>query len=102
MLCHTLGLDFVTVNLFTKVGSIASFTSLCTLFKYFLSSIFSSLKINVHGISNPPCSESEENRLLPVTMQDISPPHRKKREQAEEIFLGRWPTVTPDQVTATA
>ena len=45
------------------------------------------LKINLHGISNPPCGISEEYLLLPITTQSIVPFSNKTMTKFMTIAL---------------
>ena len=55
-----------------------------------------------HGISSPPGGRSLQYRLLPVTVQWISPPLLRKSEQTRRIFLRMCPITVPFFFTTTA
>ena len=57
----------------------------------------------VQGISNPPWTKSDEYLQFPITLHNISPPSCINMLHIREIFLGKWPTVSPESfLTATA
>ena len=49
-------------------------------------------------IFKPPCGRSDDGHLLPVTWDSIVPLRRRYKEQAAEIFLGKWPSTIPASV----
>ena len=52
------------------------------------------LKINLHGISNPPCSRFEEYLLSLITTQSIVRVFNKNNDLICDNWLGRWNTTT--------
>ena len=51
------------------------------------------IKINLQGISNPPCGRSEEYLFPPITTQSIVPVFNKNDDKIRDNCLGRWPTM---------
>ena len=90
-----IGLD---LSRFTFTGG-TDFISFCSLATDFVSL----RKINLQGISNPPCGRSDEyHRWLSVISQQIVPPSSRNNEHAVDDFLGMCPTTSLPFLMATA
>ena len=50
----------------------------------------------VQGISNSPCTKSNEYLRFPITVHIISQPSWINTLHIQEIFLGKCPTVSPE------